>query len=1302
MPTAPYNPRRRDEEDDADVPMPDGVDEIEVDVGEPAAPAPRTVLQRPQTPDAFGPAGIPDGPNLQTRRAVTKAVTGQRMEPRDYRNIAQRQGIEAFTPATGQQGMDAPDLQVRSAAIKAQLGAPMSNREIDRLNTRQTIETQQGNLPLERSVSTLLAGSRLDPRGTRAEQAAEARRKAAEDKQAARAAEIQARRQFNSDAMAKYKAEGARYYTDPASGRLTPVVDEKGRQLYYRSDWEPGADPQGRPAKVMRDEFGQRQFKRPPVVMSPDAKDEYLYADMGDGESKPYMTLDEAAASEDFSLKRTALSALARRNTALRRERVAPVKQAYDAANAEYEAAKGTLAAMEMEVSREQERIGQIDQAALKETEGGFLGIGAKPTAKAAQAQQAEAQGRARVQQIEGERARLEEAVGPRGTLTLARTIAQADLRLAAAEAARDAYVDQESQIMARLEFARRDPATDPTFQANRAALEAATKAVDGAKASRTRFEEVLRGTPPVTEAKPAAQPQGPSTLGGIVNVAERAGRQSMAAMNVLGASNRARKRDEYLSQAEKLEQQAENVATLQPTWSPESHATWAQRARDTAVQLRERARAMDESMGGELKAATEQMQKASLLQAAEGYQQYSDAEKWGAVRAFLSNPIEVATNIAAEGALGSIPALIAGAAGAASGGVPGLAAGTAIGSFATEYAGSLLESFQQAGIDLSDPAALAAAFDDPEIMADAQKRGVARGIPVAVFDALSGGLAGRTVAPAVRSGVRGVLKAGAREVGEQALIDTGGELSGQVSEQLAMTGEVSDISLKDVAAEVIGGAVPSGAQIAMGAATRLGQQPAAALPPPEDTGRPSTDVPPPTPRPITAADAVPAQPTPDEANARLQAEAANDPELAALLAESEPVATAPVEAPAGEPAPAAEVAPAAVEPAAAPVADETAQVPEPAAAPEPATPVAEAEPAVVAASQAEEPLPSKVRIAGAEFDAVRRNPDGTITVRNAEGGEFDTAPGEQWEPVTEEAPQAPRTIDFTRTTREQFVSDELGGKERTRKIALMEAENAIRKGWKPTKPLPVGVNKLTAFLAKDRHTGEERKLLVRYQIAKRNLESDTRADADVAGRVYDRLKASSTPTPSPEPPVATTEITPEAEGAGAPAQQVPTAAEIAALSPEEFGARYRSREEGAPGLTEEAISLGRATVTEEGVAELASLRDQAREDFAMLRNAGDIQGATDAAAKSQFFSEALQEATKQREAAPIAPVASAAAAPAPAAPAEFNPETPVTIEARRAKTGEMVKMEMPAAKAEQMLNNRVTVLRTLSDCLKK
>ena len=35
MPTAPYNPRRRDEEDDADVPMPDGVDEIEVDEDEP-------------------------------------------------------------------------------------------------------------------------------------------------------------------------------------------------------------------------------------------------------------------------------------------------------------------------------------------------------------------------------------------------------------------------------------------------------------------------------------------------------------------------------------------------------------------------------------------------------------------------------------------------------------------------------------------------------------------------------------------------------------------------------------------------------------------------------------------------------------------------------------------------------------------------------------------------------------------------------------------------------------------------------------------------------------------------------------------------------------------------------------------------------------------------------------------------------------------------------------------------------------------------------------------------------------------
>lgn len=155
--------------------------------------------------------------------------------------------------------------------------------------------------------------------------------------------------------------------------------------------------------------------------------------------------------------------------------------------------------------------------------------------------------------------------------------------------------------------------------------------------------------------------------------------------------------------------------------------------------------------------------------------------------------------------------------------------------------------------------------------------------------------------------------------------------------------------------------------------------------------------------------------------------------------------------------------------------------------------------------------LPARVRVAGAEYDVVSRNPDGTLKVRS-ESGEFDLSPGEAFTPLARAAPVESRNIDFSRTTREQFVADELGAKERIRKLAALQAEQAIRKNWTPRKPLPVGIDKVQAFLAQERLSPADRKLRTAYEIAKRNVDADTRSDADIAGRVYDTLKERGAP----------------------------------------------------------------------------------------------------------------------------------------------------------------------------------------------
>ncbi len=695
-----------------------------------------------------------------------------------------------------------------------------------------------------------------------------------------RRAEVQRRRQANADATlqrktknaeleAEMRGTGQKFYTD-AFGNIQPVIEAgTKRPLYEQTNWEDGGvHPEtGEPTLVKRDQYGQRQYKQPALTVGADPTDDQLYYKFGDDDLRPAGSMIELTKHANPKIARMALGANKRRIEATHREALAGVKAIADGASLELESAKENVAQAQGRIEELMTQAAAIPAEMLNETAGGLMGIGASPTPGALAAQQQKAQLEAEAMRLNAEMETMKADIKPGGRLARAKAMSAVGMKIATATAVRDTFAAQEAVILARLNDEGGTPEKDPLYLQNKRNLDNAAAVLQQATREQDRFNQVFNQQAPA--AAPVSPDQEVSTVGGVINTAARAGRQSMAALNVLGAGNRLAKRDEYLASAARAEQQA---ATLPPG-----------RLRDATLQtverLRARAAAMGESAGGELTAAGEQIKKAGALKGTKVYEDYSQAKGADALMQFLANPIEIATNIAGEGAAGSIPTIAAGVAGAAVAGPAGLAAGTGIGSFATEYASTLLEVMGDAGIDPNDAAGMAAGFSDPAIMEQVKTRGLARGIPIAAFDALSGGLAGRVVGPTVKAGAKNFVKTGlaaGREVLEQGALGGAGELGAQVSEQLATTGDVTDISVKDIAAEMIGEAVPGLGQVVIGGAMRAAKPgvspqegggnpmvpPGGALPPANDTGIPGSDTPAP---PITGAPLTPDQQAADE-----------------------------------------------------------------------------------------------------------------------------------------------------------------------------------------------------------------------------------------------------------------------------------------------------------------------------------------------------------------------------------------------------------------------------------------------------
>ncbi len=167
-----------------------------------------------------------------------------------------------------------------------------------------------------------------------------------------------------------------------------------------------------------------------------------------------------------------------------------------------------------------------------------------------------------------------------------------------------------------------------------------------------------------------------------------------------------------------------------------------------------------------------------------QGMQEISGAQTMGyALEAALSNP-RATLEVGLQSLGASAPALLLAGAGSATAGPMGTAAGAGLGSFTVEYSSTVRDVMTDSGINMTDPQALAEGLTNAELMAQAREKALKRGIPIAAFDALTAGLAGKLLAGA-RPSAASVAPRIAGEFGVQA----GGGAAGEATAQAA-TGE--------------------------------------------------------------------------------------------------------------------------------------------------------------------------------------------------------------------------------------------------------------------------------------------------------------------------------------------------------------------------------------------------------------------------------------------------------------------------------------------------------------------------------
>jgi hypothetical protein len=140
---------------------------------------------------------------------------------------------------------------------------------------------------------------------------------------------------------------------------------------------------------------------------------------------------------------------------------------------------------------------------------------------------------------------------------------------------------------------------------------------------------------------------------------------------------------------------------------------------------------------------------------------------------------------------------------GALPGALTGIAAGQTAAGYNLSTSSKILELLSKEGVDIANKESLIDAFSDENKMSKIRSTAAKYGIPIAVVDALTGGLAGKLAAGAIGKSVARKLAAGFGEAGLQIVGGASGDLAGQLS-----SGQ--DVNWDDVMIEGLA-AVPGG-----------------------------------------------------------------------------------------------------------------------------------------------------------------------------------------------------------------------------------------------------------------------------------------------------------------------------------------------------------------------------------------------------------------------------------------------------------------------------------------------------------
>lgn len=188
---------------------------------------------------------------------------------------------------------------------------------------------------------------------------------------------------------------------------------------------------------------------------------------------------------------------------------------------------------------------------------------------------------------------------------------------------------------------------------------------------------------------------------------------------------------------------------------------------------------------------------EAQAIPQSDAMQEWGKADNSNWFVALAKNPVEITAGIMAQSLPAMAPTLAATA--ITPGGPAARAATVGAGSYSTETAHAYLDAARQAGFDLTDEAQVQAFYNDAGAQAKAKRFAAQRGVPIAVLDALTAGVAGKFLGPALKVGGKSaVLKATVKEIALQAAGGAGGEAVAQVA-----SGQ--PLSVKDMVAEAIG-----------------------------------------------------------------------------------------------------------------------------------------------------------------------------------------------------------------------------------------------------------------------------------------------------------------------------------------------------------------------------------------------------------------------------------------------------------------------------------------------------------------